>query len=605
MSNIAGEIDRLSVVEPSLSRLESWWSLFGRQRDVDILRGVIRSAQDLILRLEEQRTSLTNQHAELLASRDDLSRHNDHLRRQAEGQQQNYIRLDKDVQSLRELYQLTVLEVKRLKEVHADDVKKHEELKILHDQFKATYNDLEKAHNNLKLAYGDLQNAHSGLKQDFDDLKLAHSDLKRTHDQLIDLSDKQRRIHDVLNETHCFISSILDVTANDHEKYQRFKKILHDDFIKFANDEHLYQPEARAVLSMQEIESELRLLSQFPEFRKKSVVAVAGGFSSGKSSMITSLFASDHSVSLPIGIKPVTALPTYVYHTEQTRVVGFPKQGGTIDIDYHMYARINHDFIQSLNFDFKRILPFLAFGTEWKVPYENICLIDTPGYNPSGSYGETGQDSETASKVISQAGAVLWVIGLDSNGDIGVSDIEYLREHAEGLPIGIVLNKADVKHPRQVREILKKVSATLLNEGIAVEGVCAYGKNGISIKGEGKELHEMLSDWNKPNDRELQLSNSASGILNDYIKTFKRQIRVQERVRAELKSLDLDLHQLGLYDTDNEELQQSLSRRFKRLRKSTDTSRIKTAMKEAKRIRNLMTEVLNSPWAPVLDSSVQ
>ena len=65
--------------------------------------------------------------------------------------------------------------------------------------------------------------------------------------------------------------------------------------------------EAEAILKLQSIEKELELITIYPNLYQKSVIAIGGGFSSGKSSFINSLII-DKKVKLPEGINPTTAL---------------------------------------------------------------------------------------------------------------------------------------------------------------------------------------------------------------------------------------------------------------------------------------------------------
>lgn len=84
------------------------------------------------------------------------------------------------------------------------------------------------------------------------------------------------------------------------------------------------------------------------------------------------------------------------------------------------YGNISHSFINSFGFDLKGLMPFMCVGTRMDPEYfSNICLIDTPGYNPPATASEySGDDKITAVQFAQQANAIIWLIGLDANGTV-------------------------------------------------------------------------------------------------------------------------------------------------------------------------------------------
>ncbi len=243
------------------------------------------------------------------------------------------------------------------------------------------------------------------------------------------------------------ITSILGATNQEHPKYLRFRKLFREDFLRFANEENLYDREAEAVLRMQAVEEELRLLGRVPLFREKTIVAVAGGFNSGKSTLISSFFDPQFKVTLPIAMEPVTAIPTYIAHNTETALIGFPAHGGAVKIVPEVFAKMRHEFLKALGFDLRRILPFIVLETAWCKPWESLCFIDTPGYNPAKGGGTTAADDFTTAEALRQADALLWVLGIDANGEICSDDLEYLRSYGAELPLAVVVNKAEFTPP--------------------------------------------------------------------------------------------------------------------------------------------------------------
>ena len=285
---------------------------------------------------------------------------------------------------------------------------------------KKTFNSLEKEYKNYQLnseskidkittLYDNLQNSFTNLKDELDKLD-------RTHKNLL-LKDR-------------LITKLLSSNPLKNE-LEEFKTYLYQDFYHFANREETLANEAEAILKLQSIEKELELITIYPNLYQKSVIAIGGGFSSGKSSFINSLII-DKKVKLPEGIIPTTAIPTYVMHKKDNEFIACNHNGGIVDLlqlDEKFHEKLSHDFIKSFGFNLKHIMPFMIIGTDLE-KYEHLCFIDTPGYNPASSSGSYSyEDMSTSKEFIENAQVLLWVVGLDSNGTISKSDLEFLRNN--------------------------------------------------------------------------------------------------------------------------------------------------------------------------------
>src|SRR5690606_12197606 len=89
--------------------------------------------------------------------------------------------------------------------------------------------------------------------------------------------------------------------------------------------------DAGALLELQAIHRELELVVDFPSARDKTLVAIAGGFSSGKSRFINSFIQTDE-VKLAVGMNPVTVVPSYVVCGAQPGVRGYSANGGSFTL---------------------------------------------------------------------------------------------------------------------------------------------------------------------------------------------------------------------------------------------------------------------------------
>ncbi|MEI0749878.1 dynamin family protein, partial [Brachyspira pulli] len=172
---------------------------------------------------------------------------------------------------------------------------------------------------------------------------------------------------------------------------------------------------------------------------------------------------------------------------------------------------LSHDFIKELGFNLKTILPMIAMST--CIPdYKHICFVDTPGYNPSNS-GYTNEDFNTATEYLTNSNALIWLVGLDTNGTIPQSDLKFLDQlNLDNKELYIVANKADLKSNSELEEILDQFEEVLDEYGLNYEGISAYD----SIK-------KMEKSFRKQN-------------LQDFLNTVDRDIVSKEKLANELYS---------------------------------------------------------------------
>ena len=105
--------------------------------------------------------------------------------------------------------------------------------------------------------------------------------------------------------------------------------------------------------------------------------------------------------------------------------------------------------------------------------YAHTCFIDTPGYNPAGG-GHTAHDVQVAKEFLEKASALLWVVSAE-NGTLPQSDIDFLQElELENKKLYVVINKADVKPPGDLKEIAEEVQDKLDDEDIQIAGISVY-----------------------------------------------------------------------------------------------------------------------------------
>ncbi len=329
---------------------------------------------------------------------------------------------------------------------------------------------------------------------------------------------------------------------------EEFGRLLREDFLAFVSAVPSVGSPAESILKLQDIERRLELLALFPVYRDKTIVAVAGGFSSGKSSFITSFF-EDKALRLPIGIEPVTAIPSYVVAGTANSIKGHTHKGGVIDISATVYQMFSHEFVKSFGFDLRDIIPHIAIETPLR-GLSHLSFIDLPGFDAAGGDGYTEQDQVTAREYVAQADAAIWVVGLDANGTIPLSDLAFLRTLSdEGKAIFLVGNKADLRFENDIAQILDNFRDTLDADGIVYSGIAAYSASeGKQYRYRRKSLSAFLNSLDVVADPKKYLVNELNRLFSGYYRELKKKSEARINGRKALKSFALDLTELGLFD---------------------------------------------------------
>lgn len=451
-----------------------------------------------------------------------------------------------------------------------------------------------------KLLDGDILCTIDNLNQELDAQAHKFETLNKDFEQQSHtLQTQKTQLADVQLRQN-LVSSLLSA-QNENEGVAAFYHTLYNDFSTFANSENSVEDEAQVMLDLQEIGKELKMISAYPEFYQKCIVAVAGGFSAGKSEFISSLF-SEGNFRLPIGIEPTTAIPTYVLNNDEgkTSVLGCSNSGGLIDLlqlDPQLQSKLSHNFIRSFGFNLKSIMPFLFLTTPFA--YKYLCVIDTPGYNPSDAEGSfQNEDIKTAEEFIHNAEALVWLIGLDSNGTIAKSDLDFLDKVSQEIekPLYVVLNKADLRPQSQLEEIMEKLVDTLDDYGIDVVGISAYSS---ILKQEfcyhNQSLMEFLENLDKPSNKmQKNIMQKLYAIDQKYQEGILRNVKENKQIITALKGIELDLLQAG-----NDDGYSLASERFSKLQSLFSSKHHQEQLKTLEKITTKFADSINSVFGKI------
>ncbi|MGN8483776.1 dynamin family protein [Helicobacter pylori] len=351
-----------------------------------------------------------------------------------------------------------------------------------------------------------------------------------------------------LKERYDLIARILNAKM-ENEGLEEYQSVLDNEFLEFASGVDSLKEKEIALLTLQGIQKELQLVASYPSLFQKTIVAVGGGFSAGKSTFLNNLLGLK--LKLPEDIDPTTAIPTYCLKGKREVLMGFSQNGGMVELPNLAF---DHQFLKSLGFNLKEIMPSMLLSAP-SVPFEFLCFIDTPGFNPANQ-GYTGGDKEASKESLKHAKHILWLISCERGG-IESDDLEFLQElYEEGKQVFIVLSRADRRTKSQLeKEVAKKIRETLKDNGIEFLGIGAYSSTRYQEYKEFSEkshvfnsLEEFLMKLNKRSEKQNEILSVLYEVHLMYEKAIEQDANRFKRYQRELRSVGLDLMQKGFDD---------------------------------------------------------
>lgn len=242
----------------------------------------------------------------------------------------------------------------------------------------------------------------------------------------------------------------------------------------------------------------------------KNIIALGGGFSSGKSSFLNALMGKR---VLPADIDPSTSVPTYIVRGETHHVMGINVFDARVFMEPRDIKKIAHGFGEVEDEDDEKITDAVTLGHVlesifFSTPlhqYEKIAFLDTPGYSkPDSEKYSAKTDEQIARGQLNSSNYILWFVQADA-GTITEEDIKFIRTLREDIPKLIIVNKADKKNRGDLEEIIAKIKTNLDIKGIRYLDVLAFTSRadqveekelGAFIQADTEKIKAHLTDWN-------------------------------------------------------------------------------------------------------------
>lgn len=207
----------------------------------------------------------------------------------------------------------------------------------------------------------------------------------------------------------------------------------------------------------------------YGSLKRKNVIGLGGGFSSGKSSFLNTVMGQGE--ILPENINPSTSVPTYIVNGNENKVSGINIFQKNMELDLFSINAISHGFgsfaddIKSI--ELGHILRNLVLTTPF-FKYKNIAFLDTPGYSKPDDVNYSAKTDEmVARQELNTTNYVLWFSPVSESGSLAETDIAFIKSLREDLHISIICSKANrrtVEQREQIRKtILQQIEFSKLN----------------------------------------------------------------------------------------------------------------------------------------------
>lgn len=418
---------------------------------------------------------------------------------------------------------------------------------------------------------------------------------KKTYDSLLENSKD-------LEEKFELINLMLSAESSSHVKLKKYDDVFKEKFEKFANKDSSLAEEVEVVGEFQNLRKELEKIVNFSFLYTKNIIAVGGGFSSGKSQFLNTFFKTDE-IKLPVGIQPVTAIPTYISNSDTKTINAFSIKGGVVKLNEKMYKNMSHDYMANFKFNLKEIIPFLVLTTNIRDgKLNNICFIDTPGYNPATK----SEDRNSAIEGLKYANTIIWIIPI-SAGTIPNSDLKFLTlDELQDKKIYIILSKCDEKPLSEIERIIDTVEEILDENMIQVEGISAYSSMQLKEYAfKQLSLEEFLSNQNNEKKNYEVIKDKINSLLDKYENSLSNEISQTKNIKDELNKIGLELlRQVVIEDEDNEKIL-SFQKRLSILKSLYLTDQFENLKQELQDARKTMISTVDEIFKEIFHSEAK
>lgn len=211
----------------------------------------------------------------------------------------------------------------------------------------------------------------------------------------------------------------------------------------------------------------------YGSLKRKNVIGLGGGFSTGKSSFLNTLLNSGE--ILPENINPSTSVPTYIINGPKNKVQGINIFKKKMELDLYSINAISHGF-GAVSEDMKSIeLGHILRNLVLETPlfsYKHIAFLDTPGYSkPDDANYSAKTDDMVARQQLNTTNYIFWFSPVSESGSLSEKDIAFMKSLRNDMPLTIICSKANRRTAEQRNQIKQEILHQVKNYQLNVENI--------------------------------------------------------------------------------------------------------------------------------------
>jgi len=292
----------------------------------------------------------------------------------------------------------------------------------------------------------------------------------------------------------------------------KFKKLLNFSNILSAN----------IFFDIQNLNLDLKEFSIYPKIFGKNIIGVGGCFSSGKSAFINSILEER---ILPIDTIITTSFPTYILNETINRNILLTSFQEMLEVDKLDLKKLSHRFYEEYGVHLSTVVDKIFIENN-SFDYENLALLDTPGYNADSDSGK--KDMEISYSQLRRVKYIIWIIDIN-NGGLRNDDLDFINSLGKDKEIFFVINKADTVSDEKARyDVYQHIQNQIENKKFNSLGVALYSSRS------SKNKEKTIYPGNDVKKFLVQINNLENiNFLEDIGNRFKEIISKIDKILAD------------------------------------------------------------------------
>ena len=260
-----------------------------------------------------------------------------------------------------------------------------------------------------------------------------------------------------------------------------------------------------------------------------------------------------------------------------------------LEVDKLDLKKLSHRFYEEYGVHLSTIVDKIFIENN-SFDYENLALLDTPGYNADSDSGK--KDMEISYSQLRRLKYIIWIIDIN-NGGLRNDDLDFINSLGKDKEIFFVINKADTVSDEKARyDVYQHIQNQIENEKFNSLGVALYSSRTTKNKEKrtypGNDVKKFLAEINDLNNINFleDVGNRFKEIISKIDKILANSQNKSDKLINTVNQYDAAMYKLDEYSKkySSEELKKIIN----------DETKNKENIKELEKlVNNFIIEYVN------------